>query len=105
MAQFDVYENPTPRSKKGLPYLLDVQCDLLSGLQTRVVVPLARPEVTRGLLIERLTPQLEFDGVVLVMLTPEVAGVPASSLGRCVGTLAHRRGDILGALDVLLTGI
>lgn len=40
MAQFDVYENPDPNSKATVPYLLDVQADLLNKLATRVVVPL-----------------------------------------------------------------
>lgn len=105
MAQFDVYENPSARSRKSLPYLLDVQADLLSPLSTRVMVPLARPEVTGGLVIDRLTPKLDLDGEVFVMLTPELAGIPTNALGRRVGTHAGRREDIIGALDVLLTGV
>ena len=35
MAQFDVYENPNPASQKSIPYLLDVQTDLLDNLATR----------------------------------------------------------------------
>lgn len=35
MARFDIYPNPV-----GAGYLLDIQTDLLSGLNTRVVVPL-----------------------------------------------------------------
>ena len=38
MAQFDVYRNPRGTSRAR--YLLDVQHDVLSGLKTRVVVPL-----------------------------------------------------------------
>jgi len=44
MAQFDVCTNPNPASAKRIPYLLDVQSDLLSSLATRVVVPLATLE-------------------------------------------------------------
>lgn len=40
MAQFDVYENPNPDTQKTVPYLLDVQADLLADLATHVVVPL-----------------------------------------------------------------
>lgn len=35
MARFDIYENPACPG-----YLLDVQADLLDGLNTRMVVPL-----------------------------------------------------------------
>ncbi len=105
MAQFDVYQNRSRRSNERVPYLLDVQADLLSGLETRTVVPLARPDVTRGQVIERLTPLLKVDGDTLLMLTPEVAGVPKAALGPRVGSLEDQRHDIIGALDVLLTGV
>ncbi len=39
MARFDVYANPGPHAHTT-PYLLDVQTDLLNGLDSRVVVPL-----------------------------------------------------------------
>lgn len=40
MAQFDVYANPNPNTNKEVPYPLDVQADILSSLETRVIVPL-----------------------------------------------------------------
>jgi len=39
--QFDVFENPSPRTRDAYPYVVDVQSDLLSSLATRMVVPLA----------------------------------------------------------------
>ncbi|MGH8711698.1 MAG: CcdB family protein, partial [Burkholderiales bacterium] len=45
MAQFDVYRNANPATRARIPYLLDVQSDLLEPLTTRVVVPLCKPEV------------------------------------------------------------
>jgi len=39
MAQFDVYPNPEPSQQGKIPFLLDLQCDLLQGLNTTVVVP------------------------------------------------------------------
>lgn len=39
MARFDIYRNPG-KNKNNLPYLLDVQSNVISGLATRVVVPL-----------------------------------------------------------------
>lgn len=44
MAQFDVYINPNTATRKVIPYLLDVQADLLDTLTTRVVVPLIKAE-------------------------------------------------------------
>ena len=40
MARYDVY--PNPGQNPQVPFLLDVQSDLLSVLDTRVVVPLRR---------------------------------------------------------------
>ena len=45
MAQFDVYLNPNSSTRRNIPYLLDVQADLLDAMATRVVVPLVLAEV------------------------------------------------------------
>ena len=44
MAQFDVYRNTNSATRKSIPYVLDVQTDLLDTLATRVVVPLVLKE-------------------------------------------------------------
>ena len=38
MAQFDVYRNTNPATRTRIPYLLDIQSDLLESISTRVVV-------------------------------------------------------------------
>ena len=37
MTQFTLHRNPNPRTHTDIPFLLDVQSDLLSVLATRVV--------------------------------------------------------------------
>ena len=105
MAQFDVYRNANPASRVRVPYLLDVQSDLLESLSTRLVVPLCKPDVLKGRLAERLNPVLEVEGRKLVLLTPELAGVSRKTLGACVGNLAKHRQAIIAALDLVITGI
>ena len=105
MAQFDVFENGDDHSKGRIPFLLDVQHDLLASLATHVVIPLARPEVLNLKGISRLTPTFEVEGQPLVMLTPEMAGVPTGVLGRRVSNLADHRTAIVDALDLLFTGV
>ncbi len=105
MGQFDVYRNANPATRARIPYLLDVQSDLLDILATRVVVPLCKPEVLKGKLAERLNPLLEVEGRRMVMLTPELAGVSRKALGEPVGNLAHERASIIAALDLVFTGI
>jgi toxin CcdB len=103
MAQFDLYENPNEETKRAIPYLLDVQSDLLAGLTTRVVVPLLTAE-SMGEAIKCLNPQVTVQGAALFMSTAELAGVPRRVLGPVVGSLKDRRDDIIAALDFLITG-
>lgn len=88
-----------------IPYLLDVQSDLLDPLATRVVVPLAKPEVLKGRLAERLNPVFEVGGRKVVMLAPELAGVPGRLLGERIDNLSSRRNAIVAALDLVFAGI
>lgn len=104
MAQFDVYLNPNAATRKSIPYLLDVQADLLDTLATRVVVPLILAE-EMGLAAKHLNPQFKIKGVGVVMSTAELAGVPNRSLGDKVATLKNKRDEIIAALDLLFTGI
>ena len=104
MAQFDVYLNPSSATRKAIPYLLDVQADLLDTLATRVVVPLVLTE-EMGLAAKRLNPQFKIKGVAVVMSTAELAGVSNRSLGDKVASLKSKRDEIIAALDLLFTGI
>lgn len=104
MAQFDVYLNPNPNTRKAIPYLLDVQADLLDALNTRVVAPLVLAE-EMGLPAKQLNPQFKIKGMPVVMSTAELAGVSTSSLGDKVASLKNKREEIIGALDLLFTGI
>ena len=104
MAQFDVYLNPNPETNKTIPYLLDLQNDLLDTLATRVVAPLVLAE-EMGAAAKQLNPQFKIKGTAVVMSTAELAGVANRSLGDKVASLKNRRDEIIGALDLLFTGI
>lgn len=104
MAQFDVYLNPNTETCSVIPYLLDVQADLLDTLATRVVVPLILAE-EMGLAAKQLNPQFRIKGVTVVMSTAELAGVSNRSLGEKVASLKNKRDEIIAALDLLFTGI
>ena len=104
MAQFDVYLNPNAATRKAVPYLLDVQADLLDMLATRVVVPLVLAEEMR-LAARHLNPQFKIKGTAVVMSTAELAGASNHSLGDKVASLKNKRDEIVAALDLLFTGI
>jgi toxin CcdB len=101
MPQFDVYRNPRRGSRAR--YLLDVQHDVLSGLKTRVVVPLLPLEQVKPM--TRLNPVFDVEGVKFVMSTPEIAGVRMQDVGEKVTSLDHRRTEIIAALNYLFTGV
>jgi toxin CcdB len=104
MSQFTVHKNPNARTRTDIPFLLDVQADLLSILATRVVVPLYRLEALGSAPMARLTPVLRFQDRNLVAMMPELAGVARHSLGPAVGDLAAARTELIQAMDLLLTG-
>lgn len=104
MAQFDVYENPDSTSRTEIPFLLDVQSNLLDALATRVVAPLMARRAA-GQLATRLNPQFRIRNTAVVMSTPELAGISKNRLGKKVTSLVAKRDDIIAALDLVFTGI
>ena len=103
MAQFDVYQNPNEETNQTVPYLLDLQADLLDNLATRVVVPLVAATLI-GRAVKHLNPRFKIKGEAVFMSTAELAGVPRSALGEKVGSLREQRNEIIAALDFLFTG-
>ena len=104
MAQFDIHRYG--RSGSAARYVVDLQNDLLEPMATRVVAPLysLTPEQR---LLKGLNPEIEVPGddAVFYLSVPELAAVQRPVLGECVGNLESRRADIVGALDLLFTGI
>ena len=99
MARFDAWPNP-----EGAGWLLDVQADLLRDLNTRVVVPLIPPgSAPRP--AGRLNPVLTVAGAPAVMVTQFLSAVPAGLLRGDPVPLADQGAAILGAIDLLVTGV
>jgi len=98
MARFDVYKNPD-----GAGYLLDIQADLLSHLNTRVVVPLlslsSAPKPARG-----LNPIFRIAGKDYAMVTQFMAAVPTTVVRTAVTNIEAQRNEIVAAIDLLMQG-
>jgi toxin CcdB len=103
MAQFDVFENQNQETNQAVPYLLDVQTDLLDTLSTRVVVPLVTASAM-GKAVKHLNPEFKIRNATAFMSTAELAGVPVSYMGEKVSSLKDQRQEIIAALDFLFTG-
>lgn len=98
MARFDVCRN-----EGGSGYLLDVQSDLLSGLNSRMVVPLL-PKSEAPLPAERLNPEFEIEETKVIMATQYMAAVPESELKLAICNIAEQQHEISTALDMLFLG-
>jgi toxin CcdB len=103
MSQFRAYNNRNLENQH-IPYLLDVQNDLLDGLDTRVVIPLIRDSSFKGSGITTLTPKVNINGETLLLLTPQMAGISKHLLNEEVGDLGDFRYEILAAINLLIEG-
>ena len=88
-----------------IPFLVDLQSDLLSGLDTRLVAPLARTRIAAAALPRRLCPGFTVDGVPVVLLPQEAGPISARLLKRKVVSLRAHAHDIVGAIDAVVSGI
>jgi toxin CcdB len=104
MARFDVYRNSGPLAT-STPYLLNVQCSLLDGLDTRIVIPLRRVDKFPNVnLAKDLTPVFDIEGVSCIIETPKLAAVPTRLLKNYVMSLSDQQNLISNALDRLFHG-
>lgn len=98
MAKHDVF--PAPGSDG---WLLDVQTDLLDGLNSRIVVPLM-PLPFAPAPAMRLNPTFEIEGVIVSMVTQYLASVQEKTLGQPIANLSQQHDKITAALDMVFQG-
>lgn len=98
MPQYDIY-------RAGEHPLLDMQADLLDGLNTRIVVPLMSEQSAPDS-ASRLNPVFVLAGHRHSMVTQYMASIPVAALGLRIATLeseADRRAA-KAAIDFLFDG-
>lgn len=105
MAQFDVYLNRNPRTKKYFPYLVDIQNPAINDIATRIVIPLGYANLFANEYMRKLSPKIEYDDEKLILLTPQLASIPATTLKNPIGSIDHLRNEIIDSLDFAVTGI
>ena len=98
MAQFDIHR----ASDSSL--VVDIQSDVLSVLNTRIVVPLI-PAASGLPAMRQLNPELIVDDTPYLLATQYLSAVRTMELGEIVGTLKPLDHRISLALDLLLHGI
>ena len=105
MAQFSVYQNKNKATQARYPLLLNIQNDLLTSMQTCVVVPLTKVETMAHSPISKLTPTFAVQGQNYCMMTPQLAGIHKRELGAELEILSAYQHDIVAAIDFLLSGV
>ncbi len=104
MAQFDIYVNPQPASRQFVPYVVDVQSDLIDQLPTRLVMPLSRVGAAQTKLPSPLCLSIDIDGEVLSLQAYMAAPVSARLLKKPVTSLRYRASEVSAALDAVISG-
>jgi len=101
--QFDVVANPDAEDAAHRPYLVVLQSDLVSGLHSTVVAPLAAREQFSG--ANRLNPIVPVEGREFWLATHELFAVDRRLLRQPIANLSDHRDAIIAALDFVFTGI
>ena len=105
MNQFDVYINPSLTTRDAFPYIVDIQNPIISGLATRIVIPLGRISYFKHEQMKGLTPVIEYEDEKFLLLTAQIASIPTKKLKKPVGSLLQFRDEIVSSLDFAITGI
>lgn len=105
MSQFTLYKNLDSHSCKAYPYFVDVQSELLRGLNTRLVIPLTPLCLLQNKVPSHLCPTIHIEQGDFVVLTQQMASIPTKILAEPVSDLSAFRDEIIAAIDFLITGI
>ena len=102
MRQFDVFPNPSDRSREAAPYVVVLQSHFLAAVPTTIVAPLLIDDDRSA--YSDASVKLAFDNQRYVLSVPELAGIEPSRLKGCVGSLTAHEDAIRRALDRVFTG-
>jgi toxin CcdB len=97
--RFDIHA----MARGNMPYVMDVQSEFTSHLETRVVIPVMPESKVPGQ-IAILHPLVDIGGVPHVLVTHMMTSISRRDLGRVVEAVAERRDEITRALGLLFTG-
>jgi toxin CcdB len=103
VAQYDVYRNPHLPSREVIPYIVDIQSDLISQLPTRLMASLSVCKIDIKL-PPNLCPKFIIDGQELTLMVYDAAAISSKILTRPVASLSSQSSVITAAMDAVLSG-
>lgn len=99
MGRFDIYNNPG-KSQGSIPYLVDVQSNVVSGLATRIVIPLRTLAIFSSQVPPAdLFPIITVNGADYLLDTPQPGAIRVSELKSKVGSAQAHQSEIQAAPD------
>ncbi len=101
--QFDVFPNPDKRSSDEHPFLIVLQSNGLSELDTCIVAPPMKPRTIK--FFERLMPEVTVNGAKYTIAVPDLGVIPPDLISSPVANLESERYRIIGAIDLVFTGV
>jgi toxin CcdB len=100
--QFDVYANPAKYGRQERPFIIVLQSDHLTGVQTHLVAPLvAFPEFKP---VARLNPAFKVQNTIVYFHPVEITPIPSRLLKACIVNLESEHFRIIAAIDLVITG-
>ena len=102
MRQFDVFPNPSPRSRAAAPFIVLMQSHFVDEMPSALIAPLIRE--SRSGDFTRVSVAVQLNDEPLHLSLAEMAPIARSELKRLIGSLRPYEDDIRRALDRLFTG-
>ncbi|MFW2379316.1 CcdB family protein [Aliarcobacter butzleri] len=100
MAQFDVYKNENDQTNQKVPYLLDIQNDILDSINTRVVIPFVKDKND----FKGLTKKFIIENQKVYLTTSQMGTVHKNELKTKITTLINQKEEIKNSIDFLIYG-
>jgi toxin CcdB len=101
MARFDVYQY----NNNSVPLVMDIQANLLSDLNSCVVVPLVPEKQASKEALPKLKPIIEINGENYIFMATDIGTITRSSLGEVITNIENQhRQNVTDALDFLFQG-
>jgi len=101
--QFDVFKNTDKETADAHPYLIVLQSDVITALDTCIVAPLVSPKTIKY--FERLLPIVTMNKRSYTIAIPDMAAIPSAAVGNPIANLESERYRIVAAVDLVFTGI
>lgn len=100
MARFDVYQY----EGRDFNLVLDLQANILSDLETRIVIPLYPVNDFKQEIQETFRPVLVIENKRYILMTTSLATILVKNLGTQIANIGDEHYKIMNAVDFLFQG-